>query len=291
MSYVKRGFTIIEVIVVITIIVILATVSITALYSLQKRSHLDNGIQEFVNILKFAQNKTLSSENNNQYGVYLDNSVSPNKYVLFEGSSYALRNISADLIYFLHQTVEFFGINLNGGNEIVFDKLTGMTQQSGSIVLRLKADTSQNKTVYISNVGAIGFSAPIILSDDNRVKDSRHAQFDYSRFIDVNTENIVLNFNNGQVIQSISMSQYLATGQFDWSGNVSVGGVNQTMRVHTHRLNSLDTQFSVHRDRRFNDKSLTITISGDNSGFLAQYSADGLTTSSSSIFVSNFAWQ
>ena len=116
-------------------------------------------------------------------------------------------------------------------------------------------------------------------------------QFDYSRFIDVNTENIILNFNNNQVIQSIPMSQYLSTGQFDWSGSVSVEGTNQTIRIHTHRLNSPDTQFSVRRDRSLNNKSLKITISGDNSGNLANYSADGLTTTYSSINVSNSTWQ
>ena len=285
------GFTLIEVIVVITILTILITVSITSLHSLQIASYLDNGTQEFVSILKLAQNKTLSSENNSQYGVYLDVLVSPNKYILFKGPSYVLRDISYDQIYFLDKTVEFFGITLNGGSEIVFDKLTGTTQNSGSVALRLASDTSQNKTVYISSVGTVGFNAPVTLSDNNRVKDSRHAQLDYSRSINVNTENIVLNFNNSQVIQSIAISQYLSAGQFDWSGVVSVGGINQTIRIHTNRLNNSDTQFSIHRDRRFNDKSLVITISGDNSGSVAQYSTDGLTTSSSSIFVSNFVWK
>src|SRR3989344_3019949 len=111
-----KGFSLIEVIVVIAILTVLITAPIIAFYSIQKKSDLDNGAQEFASILKLAQNKTLSSENNIQYGVYLDISVSPNKYILFQGSSYVLRNISYDQIYFLPQAIEFFGIDLNGGN-------------------------------------------------------------------------------------------------------------------------------------------------------------------------------
>ncbi len=287
----NNGFTLIEIIIVIAILIILITVPITSYYSIFKKSDLNNGVQEFVSILNVAQNKSLSSENNSQYGVYLDALTSPNKYVLFKGVSYALRDVSYDKIYFLPQKVEYLSINLNGGSEVVFDKLTGATQESGSISLRLKTDASQTKTVYISNIGVIGFDTPIISSDDGRIKDSRHIQFDYSRFVDVNTENIVLSFNNNQVIQSIPISQYLSGGQFDWSGTISVGGANQAMVIRTHRLNNPDTQFSIYRDRRFNDKDLTITISRDSSGFLAKYSADGLTTTHSSIFVSNFSWQ
>ncbi len=92
-------------------------------------------------------------------------------------------------------------------------------------------------------------------------------------------------------MQSIPINQYLSLGQFDWSGTVDVGGTNQTIRIHTLRFNSPDTQFSAHRDRRFNDKALEITVSGDGSGNVVQYSANGLTTNFTSIFVSNFAWQ
>ncbi|MBI1866176.1 MAG: type II secretion system protein [Candidatus Staskawiczbacteria bacterium] len=285
------GFTLIEVIVVILILTVLIAAPIVSFYYIKNKSDLDNGIQEFTNILKLAQSRTLSSENNSQYGVYLDQSVSPNKYILFKGSDYALRDILADQTYFLSEKVEFFAIDLGGPNEIVFDKLTGATQAAGSVSLRLKSDTSQIKTAYISNAGTISFNVPAALSDDDRVKDSRHLQFDYSRLIDVNNENIVLNFNSGQAIQSIPISQSLFAGQIDWSGIINVGGANQTIRIHTNRLNNPDTQFSIHRDRRFNDKSLTITISADSSGYLAQYSADGLTTANSSIYVSNFVWQ
>ena len=84
----------------------------------------------------------------------------------------------------------------------------------------------------------------------------------------------------------------MVSSQFYWEGEVNVNGQNQKIKIHTHRLNDPDTLFSVHRDMRFNDKALKISISGDPSGNLIEYSADGLTTTESSVFVSGpLQWQ
>ncbi len=296
------GFTLLEVIIVVSILSFLAAIVVGDFILFQKRSALDNDTQEVVAVLKLAQNKTLSSENDSQYGVYLDASVSPNKYTLFKGSVFASRDSSFDQPHFLSANVEFFGISLPGGNEIAFNKLTGSALRPSNFSLRVKSDTSLNKTVYVSGNGTIGFSSPQIPSDVSRIKDSRHVHFDYSRVIDTANETLTLTFN-GNVDDVIPISSYLVGGEIDWQGTVIVGGTNQTFHVHTHKLNSPDTQFSIHRDRRLNDKSLAIKISGDNSGNLLQYSADGLTVngltsancssgaSGLSINVSNCLWQ
>ena len=269
--------------------VVLGVVSIPAFDAFLKSSDVDNGVQEFQIALRLAQSKSLASENEGQYGVYIDAGVLPHKYVIFKGASYAARNAAFDQSFWLSKTTEFSAISLGGGNEVVFNKLTGYATQSGSVSVRLKADTSKIKTVYIANSGVISFTAPGIITD-TRVKDSRHIHFDYSRVIATGTETITLLFDN-TVSQVIPISTNMSGGQINWTGIVSVGGVDQTVSVQTHRLNSPDTQFNIHRDGRLNNKSLKVTISGDSSGNLALYSADGLTTSFSSTYVSSFAWQ
>ena len=308
----NTGFTIVELIIVIAILTIFAAIPIADFVLMQKRTTLDNGAQEFIGVVRSAQNKTLAAESASQYGVYLDTLVSPHKYILFKGASYASRDPASDQPYPLPDTLEFYTINLkdlnnNNKNEIVFDRVTGVTQISGSVSLRVKADISQNKTIYVSNFGVVSFNQAPTSLDTNRIKDSRHVVFDYSKPIDISvtsTENIVLTFD-GTVVQQIPMSLYSTSGQLDWKGNVLVGGINQTIYIHTYRLNNNPvtvpdnpdayTQFSVFRDRRYNDKSLVITISGGtfpDTGSLAQYSADGLSAScpfpACSIFVSNF---
>ncbi len=291
MSNVKEeGFTIIEIVIVLAILIVLAAIIIPNFFLIQQRTDLNNGAQEFVGVLKSAQNRALASDSSSQYGVYINTGVTPNKYVLFKGASYAGRDALQDQNYFLPKNVEFYSISLGGGSEIVFNKLTSASAQSGSVSLRNKTDTSQNKTVYIANSGVISFTAPSAFSDANRVKDSRHVHFDYSRTIDTATENVVLTFDNS-VTKIIPINGYLSGGNLDWSGTVNVGGQNQVVQVKTHRLNNPDTQFSIRRDARYNNKILKITISGDNSGYLAEYSADGTIITHTSIYASNFIWQ
>ena len=286
----QKGFSIIELLIVLAILMILLAISIPNITSLVKNPQVKNTSEEVVNILKLAQNKTLSSDGNSQYGVYFEITASPHQYILFKGSSFATRDTAYDKIYSVPTVIEFSTINLGGGNEIVFNRVTGTTQNTGNISVRLKDDTSQTKTIYIDNFGGIGFTAPLTPSDANRINDSRHIDFDYSRVINTATENIVLTFN-GSTVVTIPIASYLNNGQFEWQGTTNVGGVNQTITIHTLRLNNPDTQFSVFRDMRLNDKSLAITISGDTSGTLAEYTANGAVTNFYSIYVNNFAWQ
>ena len=294
----NAGFTILEVIIAIVILGLLAAIPIADFILLQKKTDLDNSIQEFVGTLRLAQNKTLASDSNSRYGVYLDTSVFPNQYTLFKGESYAYpeRDTSSDQVYFLSNKIEFYDINLGSGSEVVFYRLSGVAEQSGNISFRVKVDPVQSRTVYISNSGAFSFSEEPIPSDENRVKDTRHLVFDYNRpLIDIGSEYITLTFDieGGNYEQQIPISQYLISDQLEWSGEVATGETTETIYTHTYRLNEPEvpnTQFSVHRDGSLNSKSLKITISGD-SGYLARYSLDGLSADSESLYVSNFELQ
>lgn len=123
-------------------------------------------------------------------------------------------------------------------------------------------------------------------SDASRIKDSRHVHFDYSRVISTGAEKLTLIFANPpgpDVSQEILIADNLRDGQIFWEG--------QNIKIQTHRLNNPDTQFSVHRDRRYNSKALKVTISGDATGDLIQYQADGQTIEGNSIYATNTSWQ
>lgn len=296
----KRGFTLIEISIIVALIGILLSVSLAGFVFQRKATDLKGSAEEVINILRLAQSKTLGSTDNAQYGVYFSNSISPNQYILFTGANYASRNPSLDIVYSLPGTMEFYSINFNGGNELVFEKLTGETNLPGQLSLRIISDPSQSQSVFVSGSGAVSLLSPIAESDSNRVKDSRHVHFDYSRpsFVScpLTDASLSLYFDGaGTPQQTISFCNNLIGGQLFWEGTVSVAGSDQIIQIRTHYLQDINypngTQFSVHRDRRFNDKSFRVTISGDSSGDIINYSADGLTTNYSSIYVSNLQWQ
>jgi type II secretory pathway pseudopilin PulG len=281
----KKGFSLIEMLVIIGILVILISMSASALLLFRKESDLSNNAEEIVSALRRAQNKSLASEAGGHYGVYFNSS----QYILFKGEDYVSRDSSFDEINELPNNIEIYEIDLAGGNEIVFDRITGITNRSGNVSLRLKDNPAKTESVYIDGSGRVGLDPPAIPAN-SRTEDSRHVHFDYSRIIDTANETLTLSFEGG-VNEIIVIADNMKDSQIFWEGEVEVGSEIQNIKIHTHRLNSPDTQFSVHRDRRYNNKSLIITISGDISGSLIEYSTDGLTTNSSSVNVSSLIWQ
>lgn len=285
----SRGFTFIETLIVVAILIILVSLVMVRFRFFQKESDLSSSVEEIISALKLAQNKTLASEEASQYGVYFDDTTSPHQYTLFKGTIYndALRDSSFDEIHKLPSSVEIYEINLAGGNEVVFNRVNGTTNQFGSLSLRLKDDPSKFRKISIQSSGHITLEE-ISPTDTDRIKDSRHLHFDYARSITTSTEILTLKFDS--ITKDIVIADNIKDGQIYWEGEVDVNGEIQKLKIHTHRLNNSDTQFCFHRDRRYNSKALIIKISGDISGNLIEYSADGLTTTSSSN-VSNLKWQ
>ncbi len=302
----EAGFTILELTVVIAIFLIVAVISIPSIVSLQKTPDLSTAAEEVIGGLRLAQNKTLAFEYSGQYGVYFDTASSPQQFIIFQGSSYATRVSAYDQVRPIPTTVEFSSVNVGASNQVVFDKLTGSTTNSGSVTLRLKSDPSQTLTVYVDSTGIVGYTA-LSTPTDTHTKDSRHVHFDYNRTIAIDANNnlneaLTCTFyksdNTTVPVVIAAATSPLIGGQLDITCAATVDGVSQSVSIKTHHLNdgsyANKNQFSIHRDGRYNTKKVIITLSGD-PGFLIQYSADGLTTNSSSTYispaVSNSNWQ
>jgi hypothetical protein len=82
---------------------------------------------------------------------------------------------------------------------------------------------------------------------------------------------------NPDVTQNVAMASFFdgLNTEFDWEGTSSVGGSNQTMRVHTYYLDGNDTILSIDRDRRVNSKAVDISIDGMP---IVSYAASGTPT-------------
>lgn len=137
-----RGFTLVEIIIIVAIIVILSALTFQSFSNLSEREALDKEALHVLSLLHEARSLTLSSKNATQYGVHLENS----RAILFPGSSYSAGN-PANKIVDLKESVTISTITLTGGgSDVIFNRLTGATGESGTTTLSLLADPSQTKT-------------------------------------------------------------------------------------------------------------------------------------------------
>lgn len=285
-----KGFVFIELLVVVFIIALLASGILAGFRFFQNKMGLEEAGEQIINILRLAQNKTLASEGKLSYGVHFENS----RFILFAGSSYQ-EGLSSNKQYNLSGSLEIASTSLaGGGTNVIFNRLTGRTEQFGSINLRIKSDPLREKIIYISSTGQISSlvqAAPL----ETRIEDSRHVHLSYGRAIDTNAEKIILSFSNppnSPVIQEIIIKDNLdANGQFNWVGAITVGGNNQQIEIRTHQLNNPTTIFSITRDRRYNDKALSFSISGEIGYNLVDYTAAGLVAIGSSLWASGLEEQ
>jgi hypothetical protein len=102
-----------------------------------------------LSLLNEAQNSTLSAKDSYSYGVHFESS----EITLFRGVAYSNsdpNNRTVDI----DGAVEISNISLvGGGQDVLFQRLTGKTSQSGTITIRLKSDTSKTKTILIEASG------------------------------------------------------------------------------------------------------------------------------------------
>lgn len=274
-----KGFTLIEILVVVALIALLATAVVVSTVSFRSQIDLNTAAQNILNTLRIARAKTLASESASQYGVYFESG----QYVLFKGTSYN-PPASDNEFHSLPSGFEIANVSIGGGNEAIFQRLTGITSQSGSVDVRQISDPAKSKTIVIDPSGEVAFSGTVQAPAGTRVTDTRHVHVDYSR--DVRSAVTLSLAFPGFSTTNISFQNYLNADktEFNWEGTILVNGQNQVLKIHSHSLTSSAVQFSIHRPRPQNTEAVQINLDGEN---LINYAADGTATKGSSLFVSN----
>lgn len=145
----KQGFTVLELLMSIAIMAILAAVIITPFAKFRNSKVLDTGAENALSLLSKARGNTLSSKNAYQYGVHFESS----QLVLFRGATYSSSDANNETTL-LDGALEIPTITLTGGgSEVLFDRLTGKTSNDGTVIIRVKSDTSKTKTITINATG------------------------------------------------------------------------------------------------------------------------------------------
>ena len=273
MKFLIKSFTLIEVLIIVGILTLLAALSVPAFRFSQQESDLNNSVEEIINILRLAQNKTLSSEGASQWGVYFENTTIPHQYILFKGSNYALRDGSFDEIHKIPKNVEIYEINLGEGKEAVFKQVTGEAIQIGNLKIRSIKNPEKTRTMCLAKY-IIGFcqSTSLIVP----ITSTRHVHFNLGWSIRDATA-LKFDFVSAGQIETINMASYFDTDKtkFDWKGSFLVSGKEQEYHIHTHSLTTFNTILCIHRDGGNNQEVTIYIVDAGIDKEIVRYQTDG----------------
>ena len=147
----KRGFTLIEVLGVVAVMTILMTIVLTSFSTLNKNQALDKSAKYIASIIEEARGNTLFSKNDSQYGIKFETS----RVTMFKGTTYSPTSPD-NVVYDLNSLVSISNISLSGGgSEFVFDRLTGNTNQTGTITLSVNSSTTTKAYITFSKTGIV----------------------------------------------------------------------------------------------------------------------------------------
>ena len=143
----KKGFTLVEIIMVIGIIIIISAISVNVYFNMKEKQAILKDSDSIVSIIEKTRNMSLNRKNDSAYGVKFASST----VTVFAGSTYnSGNNISK---YDLESNVKISTTSLSShGTEVGFAKTSGIPNATGTVVLSTSAYT---KTITISGTGII----------------------------------------------------------------------------------------------------------------------------------------
>ena len=276
----ERGFSLLELEVVVGIIYITSVIAATSYYMLVSQADLSGNAKNIISTLNLAKSKTVTSDQASSWGVHFET----DKYALFKGLSYSAVDPSTK-IYTLPSSLEISDITLNGGgSEVSFARITGRTTNYGNITIRKKTQTTNLANITIETSGQASATTLDQPLANTRITDSRHVHLTYNgnaqtattlllSFPDFPTDNVSIPFQN-----------YLtpAKDYFIWEQKVTVNNIARTIRINSHLLTASQTNFSIHRERENNNEAMNVSLDSQN---LINYTAIGQESQGTSAWV------
>ncbi len=151
---VKKGFTLVEMLVAASILAVIAGIAISTFSSFQQHMIRDAAVENIVSIFNEARAYTLSSKGGTAYGVHL----SSNEAVLFAGTTYNASDPDNRRIVF-EPGIEVTNISLSGGvYDVVFEKKTGDTDATGTFTVHVSSNPIGDVVVTIEKTGVLTYS-------------------------------------------------------------------------------------------------------------------------------------
>ncbi|MBU1132015.1 prepilin-type N-terminal cleavage/methylation domain-containing protein [Patescibacteria group bacterium] len=143
----QSGFTLIEVLIVVSITVVLAISAVFAFGNLQVSSQLNENTEQMIQTLRTAQERSFARINDSPHGVKFQT----NKFILYQGTSYATRNAAYDRETVLDTSLTITTTLTN--DEVNFSRQLGMPDHTGNVTLTHA--TSGSRQISINSFGRV----------------------------------------------------------------------------------------------------------------------------------------
>lgn len=142
-----RGFTLIEVLLVVLLFGLLVTMGVPVYQRVQAKNDLEISSLIVINSLRRAQVLSQAVQNDDSWGVKVQNT----NVTIFKGNNYISRTTSFD------EVINFSGnnITISGLSELYFTKLIGLPSTSGTI--NVKINNNDNKNISINTQGTLSY--------------------------------------------------------------------------------------------------------------------------------------
>lgn len=147
----KSGFTLPETLMVVAITVMVAAMMLFSFSTYGSTEAISKDEGRVVSTLEKARSMTLDSYNSSQYGVHFE----LNTATIFAGTVYSAAD-SSNIVLNLNSKVKFENVSLaGGGSDIIFNRLSGETNQTGIVTLSLTSNATTTRAITIYATGLI----------------------------------------------------------------------------------------------------------------------------------------
>ncbi len=253
----KNGFTLIEILVAMSIMMIMLAISINMSKSLNDSVELENASKNVDLKIRAAKARSIGALADSNYGVHFD--ISLNKVVIFDAAGAYVEGAAGNETFALPDKIEIYNIALNGGGaDLVFDRLTGNTVNYGSVGLRVTADVSKIKTIFINSNGQSSLSA-FGTSAGPALTNARHTHFNLNWDIGSSSQFILKWYdssNNLILNKPIDTAGHFNAGntEFSWEDTINESGIDQRITINSWLNASNYTVLDVIRHDTEDDK-------------------------------------
>lgn len=154
----KKGFTLIELIVVFGILILLSVVAFASLAGRKTSVDLTSTSQQVATLLRNAESDAMEQEGDVPWGVYFSNATNTSAFYALFTTSYSTATVVSR--YLLPSTVWYQTSTLATGatTSIIFSPVTGFSSASTSIGFYMpKQSASFSSTISISSSGQVTY--------------------------------------------------------------------------------------------------------------------------------------